>query len=48
MTKELARDEPSFDGLLVQGAKAMQALASRSDELSQLVSNTNQADRRDQ
>ena len=43
VTKELARDEPSFDGLLVQGAKAMQALASRSDELSQLVSNTNQA-----
>jgi phospholipid/cholesterol/gamma-HCH transport system substrate-binding protein len=43
VTKELTRDEPSFDGLLVQGAKAMQALASKSDELTQLVSNTSQA-----
>ena len=42
VTKELIRDEPSFDGLLVQGAKAMQALSSRSDELTQLVSNTSQ------
>ena len=42
VTAELSRDEPSFDGLLVQGAKAMQALASRSDELTQLVSNTSQ------
>jgi phospholipid/cholesterol/gamma-HCH transport system substrate-binding protein len=42
VTKELSRDEPSFDGLLVQGAKAMQALASKSDELTQLVSNTSQ------
>jgi phospholipid/cholesterol/gamma-HCH transport system substrate-binding protein len=42
VTQELTRDEPSFDGLLVQGAKAMQALASKSDELTQLVSNTNQ------
>jgi phospholipid/cholesterol/gamma-HCH transport system substrate-binding protein len=43
VTEELTRDEPSFDGLLVQGAKAMQALASKSDELTQLVSNTSQA-----
>ena len=43
VTQELTRDEPSFDGLLVQGAKAMQALASRSEELTQLVSNTSQA-----
>jgi phospholipid/cholesterol/gamma-HCH transport system substrate-binding protein len=43
VTKELTRDEPSFDGLLVEGAKAMQALASKSDELTQLVSNTSQA-----
>ena len=43
VTKELTRDEPSFDGLLVQGAKAMQALASKSNELTQLVSNTSQA-----
>jgi phospholipid/cholesterol/gamma-HCH transport system substrate-binding protein len=42
VTQELTRDEPSFDGLLVQGAKAMQALASKSDELTQLVSNTSQ------
>jgi phospholipid/cholesterol/gamma-HCH transport system substrate-binding protein len=42
VTKELTRDEPSFDGLVVQGAKAMQALASKSDELTQLVSNTSQ------
>ncbi len=42
VTQELSRDEPSFDGLLVQGAKAMQALASKSDELTQLVSNTSQ------
>jgi phospholipid/cholesterol/gamma-HCH transport system substrate-binding protein len=43
VTRELVRDEPSFDGLLVQGAKAMQQLSSRSDELSQLISNTSQA-----
>jgi phospholipid/cholesterol/gamma-HCH transport system substrate-binding protein len=42
VTKELTRDEPSFDGLLVQGAKAMQALSSKSDELTQLISNTSQ------
>jgi phospholipid/cholesterol/gamma-HCH transport system substrate-binding protein len=43
VTAELTRDEPSFDGLLVQGARAMQALASKSDELTQLISNTSQA-----
>ena len=42
VTQELARDEPSFDGLLVQGARAMEALSSRSTELTQLVSNTSQ------
>jgi phospholipid/cholesterol/gamma-HCH transport system substrate-binding protein len=42
VTKELTRDEPSFDGLLVQGAKAMQTLAAKSNELTQLVSNTSQ------
>ena len=42
VTKELTRDEPSFDGLLVQGAKAMQTLASKSNELTELVSNTSQ------
>jgi phospholipid/cholesterol/gamma-HCH transport system substrate-binding protein len=41
VTAELARDEPAFDGLLVQGAQALQALASRSQTLTQLVANTN-------
>ena len=40
VTAELTRDEPVFDSLLVQGAKAMQALAARSTQLSQLISNT--------
>jgi phospholipid/cholesterol/gamma-HCH transport system substrate-binding protein len=40
VTRELTQDEPTFDGLVVQGAKAMQLLASRSQELTQLVSNT--------
>ncbi|MFX8082891.1 hypothetical protein ABTK87_19275, partial [Acinetobacter baumannii] len=41
VTKELSKNEPIFDSLLVQGAQAMQALASRTAQLSQLVSNTN-------
>jgi phospholipid/cholesterol/gamma-HCH transport system substrate-binding protein len=41
VTAELARDEPAFDGLLVQGAQAMQLLASRSQQLTQLIANTN-------
>jgi phospholipid/cholesterol/gamma-HCH transport system substrate-binding protein len=40
VTAELTRDEPAFDGLLVQGAQAMRTLASRTEELSELVSNT--------
>jgi phospholipid/cholesterol/gamma-HCH transport system substrate-binding protein len=40
VTAELARDEPAFDGLLVQGGDALRTLASRSQELTQLVSNT--------
>ena len=40
---ELARDEPAFDGLIVKGAEAMKALASRSTQLSQLIANTNTA-----
>jgi phospholipid/cholesterol/gamma-HCH transport system substrate-binding protein len=40
VSAELVRDEPAFDGLLVQGAQAMQALASRSQELSALIANT--------
>jgi phospholipid/cholesterol/gamma-HCH transport system substrate-binding protein len=41
VTAELTRDEPAFDGLLVQGAQALQTLASRSTELTDLVANTN-------
>jgi phospholipid/cholesterol/gamma-HCH transport system substrate-binding protein len=40
VTAELTRDEPAFDGLLVQGAQALQTLASKSTELTQLISNT--------
>ena len=36
-TGALTRDEPAFDQLLVQGAQAMQLLASRSAQLSDLV-----------
>ena len=39
VTAELTRDEPAFDGLLVQGAQAMQPLASRSQQLTQLIAN---------
>jgi phospholipid/cholesterol/gamma-HCH transport system substrate-binding protein len=40
VTHELAVNEPQFDSLLVQGAQALQLLASRTTQLSQLVSNT--------
>ena len=43
VTAELARSEPTFDGLLVQGAQAMQALGTRTQELTSLVANTNAA-----
>jgi phospholipid/cholesterol/gamma-HCH transport system substrate-binding protein len=43
VTAELTRDEPAFDGLLIQGAQAMQALASRSQQLTQLIANGNAA-----
>ena len=43
VTGELSRSEPAFDALLVQGARTMQALASRSQQLTQLVSNADQA-----
>jgi phospholipid/cholesterol/gamma-HCH transport system substrate-binding protein len=43
VTAELDRNEPAFDGLLVQGAQAMQALASRSSQLADLVSQTGTA-----
>ena len=38
---QLAKSEPTFDSLLVQGAQTMQALGSRTQQLTQLVSNTN-------
>jgi phospholipid/cholesterol/gamma-HCH transport system substrate-binding protein len=41
VTREISRDEPVFDSLLVQGAQAFQTLASRSQELSDLIANTN-------
>jgi phospholipid/cholesterol/gamma-HCH transport system substrate-binding protein len=43
VTRELTRDEPAFDGLLVHGAAAMTQLASRAQELTQLISNGDQA-----
>ncbi|MGH2856598.1 MAG: MlaD family protein, partial [Solirubrobacteraceae bacterium] len=43
VTSELTRDEPVFDSLLVQGAQAMQALAQRSSQLTQLIANTSAA-----
>jgi phospholipid/cholesterol/gamma-HCH transport system substrate-binding protein len=43
VTAELTRDQPRFDQLIVEGGRAMQALASRSQQLSQLISNTNAA-----
>jgi ABC-type transporter Mla subunit MlaD len=43
VTQELTRDEPAFDGLLVQGAQAMQRLASSAQQLTQLVRNGNAA-----
>ncbi|MDE3130435.1 MAG: MCE family protein, partial [Acidobacteriota bacterium] len=39
-TGALARDEPAFDQLLVQGARTMQLLASRSTQLTDLVGRT--------
>ncbi|HTW13237.1 MAG TPA: MlaD family protein [Solirubrobacteraceae bacterium] len=43
VTAELSRYEPSFDQLLVRGAQTMQALASRSEQLTSLVDETDQA-----
>ena len=41
VTHELAKSEPNFDSLLVQGAKTLQLLGSRTTQLTELVSNTN-------
>lgn len=40
VTRDLARDEAAFDGLLVQGAQSLQGLATRSQQLSALVADT--------
>jgi phospholipid/cholesterol/gamma-HCH transport system substrate-binding protein len=41
LTAELDRNEPAFDGLLVEGAQTMQALASRAQQLSDLIEQAN-------
>ena len=41
LTAELDRNEPAFDGLLVEGAQTMQALASRATDLSDLIAQAN-------
>jgi phospholipid/cholesterol/gamma-HCH transport system substrate-binding protein len=41
LTAELDRNEPAFDGLLVEGAQTMQALASKAQQLSDLIVQTN-------
>ncbi len=43
VTKELARNEPTFDDLLVQGAQTMRLLGARTAQLTQLVANGNAA-----
>ncbi len=43
VTAELTRVQPTFDALVVKGAQALRALASRSAQLSQLISNTSTA-----
>jgi phospholipid/cholesterol/gamma-HCH transport system substrate-binding protein len=43
VTAALTKNEPAFDQLLVQGARAMQQLASRAQQLTQLVANGNAA-----
>jgi phospholipid/cholesterol/gamma-HCH transport system substrate-binding protein len=43
LTAELAHDQPTFDQLVVQGAGALSTLASRSQQLSQLIANTSTA-----
>jgi phospholipid/cholesterol/gamma-HCH transport system substrate-binding protein len=41
VTAELTRDEPAFDGLVVEAAEAFGALAAKSAQLTALVANTN-------
>jgi len=41
VTGQLSRSEPEFDRLLVEGAQTLQRLASRSEQLTELIANTN-------
>ncbi len=41
VTRQIARNEPAFNGLLADGAKALAQLATRTSELTALVRNTN-------
>ncbi len=43
VTAELTRDQPAFDRLVVNGAEALQALASKSQQLTELISHTSTA-----
>jgi len=43
VTAELTRDQPTFDALVVRGGQALQALASRSTQLTQLIAHTSTA-----
>ncbi|HEY2316954.1 MAG TPA: MlaD family protein [Solirubrobacteraceae bacterium] len=43
VTAELARDQPTFDQLVIQGANALSALAARSQQLSALIAHTSTA-----
>jgi phospholipid/cholesterol/gamma-HCH transport system substrate-binding protein len=40
VTGEISRSEPAFDSFLVQGAQALQALGTRTQQLTQLIANT--------
>lgn len=43
LTRQLVSDEPAFDGLLVQGAQAMQHLGQATQQLTQLIAHGNAA-----
>ena len=43
VTQELSRDQPAFDGLVVKGADAFKQLATRTQQLTDLINNTNVA-----
>jgi phospholipid/cholesterol/gamma-HCH transport system substrate-binding protein len=43
VTQQLSKNQPAFDSLLVKGAEAFKQLASRSQQLTQLIRNTSTA-----